>query len=133
MAKKATESTTAEAVETKQVEMAEDGAPDAGQKDAADNDVERPDSATEATPKAAETNKSGFYIYIGPNIKGLIQTGTIYRGDRENAYKAAAAAIEKRPKVKSLIVSGDALPEARLKVKTPGNILYANYMKLAGK
>ena len=27
-------------------------------------------------PKAAEANMSGFYIYIGPNIKGLIQTGT---------------------------------------------------------
>ena len=25
------------------------------------------------------------------------------------------------------------LPEARLKVKTPGNALYANYQKLAGK
>jgi len=82
---------------------------------------------------AAETNRSGFYIYIGPNIKGLIQTGTIYRGDRANAHKVAAAAIEKQPKVKTLIVSGDALPEARLKVKVPGNILYANYKELAGK
>ena len=84
-----------------------------------------------ATPKAAEANTSGFYIYIGPNIKGLIQTGSIYRGDREHAYQMAAAAIEKHPKVKS--VSGDALPEARLKVKVPGNVLYANYKKLAGK
>lgn len=84
-------------------------------------------------PKAAEVNKSGFYIYIGPNIKGLIQTGTIYRGDRANAYQMAAAAIEQRPKVKTLIVSGDSLPTARLKVKTPGNILYANYKELAGK
>jgi hypothetical protein len=35
--------------------------------------------------------------------------------------------------VKTLIVSGDCLPEARLKVKTPGNALYANYRKIAGK
>ena len=74
-----------------------------------------------------------MYVYIGPNIKGLIQTGSIYRGTREDAYKAAAAAIEKQPLVKTLIVSGDALPEARLKVKVPGNVLYANYKKLAGK
>ena len=89
-----------------------------------------------ATSKAAEANTSGFYIYIGPNIKGLIQTGSIYRGDREHAHQMAAAAIEKHPKVKSLIVSGDALPEARLRVKAPGNVLYANYnelKKLAGK
>jgi len=84
-------------------------------------------------PKTAEVNKSGFYIYIGPNIKGLIQTGTIYRGDRESAYQKAATAIAQRPKVKTLIVSGDALPKARLKVKTPGNVLYATYKELAGK
>ena len=83
-----------------------------------------------AAPKAAEANTSGFYIYIGPNIKGLIQTGSIYRGTREDAYKAAAAAIEKYPKVMSLIVSGDALPDARLRVKAPGNILYINYNEL---
>ena len=86
-----------------------------------------------ASHRAAEVNKSGVYVYIGPNIKGLIQTGSIYRGTREDAYKAAAAAIEKQPLLKTLIVSGDALPEARLKVKVPGNVLYANYKKLAGK
>lgn len=83
-----------------------------------------------AASKAAEANTSGFYIYIGPNIKGLIQTGSIFRGDREHAHQMAAAAIEKYPKVKTLIVAGDALPEARLKVKTPGNVLYANYNEL---
>lgn len=94
----------------------------------------QPMAATKpAAAPAVETNGSGFYIYIGPNIKGLIQTGTIYRGNRENAYQKAAAAIEKNPLVKNLIVSGDALPAARLKVKTPGNALYASYKKLAGK
>ncbi len=81
----------------------------------------------------AGTCESGFYIYIGPNIKKYIQTGTIYRGTRANALKQAAAAIEAHPLVRTLIVSGDALPEARIKVKTPGNALYANYKKLAGK
>lgn len=87
----------------------------------------------EAAPTAAPValaNESGFYIYIGPNIKGLIQTGTIYRGDWANALKQAGAAIAKQPLVKTLIVSGDALPEARLKVKTPGNTLYTNYNRL---
>ena len=81
----------------------------------------------------AGTCPSGFYIYIGPNIKKHIQTGTIYRGTRANALKQAAEAIKAHPLVKTLIVSGDALPEARIKVKTPGNALYANYKKLAGK
>ena len=98
--------------------------------------------ASEATEKMAgakqgkaERNESGFYCYVGPNLKGLIQTGTVYKGTREDALAKAEEAIAKQPLVKRLIVSGDALPEARLKVKTPGNALYANYQKLvaAGK
>ncbi|MBD5098129.1 MAG: hypothetical protein HDT35_00990 [Clostridiales bacterium] len=88
---------------------------------------------TESREKPERSNASGFYIYIGPNIKKHIQTGTVYRGTRAHALKQAAAAIEAYPLVKTLIVSGDALPEARIKVKTPGNVLYANYQKLAGK
>ena len=96
---------------------------------------------TAATEKTVETkqekpernNASGFYIYIGPNLKKLIQTGTVFRGTRRNALNKAAEAIKAEPLVKTLIVSGDALPEARMKVKTPGNVLYANYQKLAGK
>ena len=80
-----------------------------------------------------EQNKSGFYIYIGPNIKHLIQTGTIYPGKREDALARAARAIKEQPLVKTLIVSGDALPSASVKVRTPGNVMYANYWKLAGK
>lgn len=90
---------------------------------------------TEGSEKKSRTGtcESGFYIYIGPNIKKHIQTGTVYRGTRANALKRAAEAIAANPLVKTLIVSGDALPEARIKVRTPGNALYANYKKLAGK
>jgi hypothetical protein len=86
-----------------------------------------------ATAEKAETNLSGFYIYIGPSIKGLIHSGKIFRGDRASALAAAGKAIQAQPEVKTLIVSGDYLPQARQKVKEPGNILYASYRKLAGK
>lgn len=92
-----------------------------------------PETTEDGKKSRAGTCPSGFYIYIGPNIKKHIQTGTVYRGTRAHALKQAAAAIEAHPLVKTLIVSGDALPEARIKVKTPGNTLYANYRKLAGK
>ncbi len=95
--------------------------------------VKGPEAVESEKKSRAGTCPSGFYIYIGPNIKKFIQTGTVYRGTRANALKKAAAAIEAHPLVKTLIVSGDALPEARIKVKTPGNALYANYRKLAGK
>lgn len=86
-----------------------------------------------ARSRAEQDGKSGIYMYIGPNIKGLIQTGTIYRGTREDAFSKAGQAIAKHPLVKSLIVSGEALPLARIRVRTPGNVLYTNYQKLAGK
>ena len=43
-----------------------------------------------------------------------------------------APVIEKHPLVATLIVSGNTLPVDRIKVKTPGNLLYVNYRKLAG-
>ena len=86
-----------------------------------------------AQENRSRSDRSGFYCYIGPNLNKLIQTGTIFRGTREEALSKAEAAIQAQPLVKTLIVSGDALPAARLKVKTPGNVLYANYRTLAGK
>lgn len=98
-------------------------------------------SGAAATPSAQAPAKkekpgstaAGFYCYIGPSITGLIQHGTIYRGSQNAALSAAAAAIERNPLIKTLIVSGDRLPEARLKVKKPGNALYKNYQRVAGK
>ncbi|MBR2131398.1 MAG: hypothetical protein IJ955_02475 [Oscillospiraceae bacterium] len=80
-----------------------------------------------------EGNASGIYCYIGPSIRGLIQHGAIFRGSRTRAMEAAKAAIEQQPLVKTLIVSGDSLPSARLKIKTPGNALYQNYQCIAGR
>ena len=78
-----------------------------------------------------EVNNSGFYMYIGPTIRGVIQNGDIYRGTRAEAVEKAASAIEKYKLVKPLIVSGDALPVARLRLKEPGNAFYVNYRKLS--
>lgn len=87
--------------------------------------------APESDPVQHEANHSGFYMYIGPNIRGLIQNGTIYRGTRAEALAKAAPAIEKFKMVKALIVSGDALPVARLKLKETGNAFSVNYRKLS--
>ena len=74
---------------------------------------------TPGTPAACATALDGYPL----NRKGRAA----------DALKAAADAIVKQPLVKNLIVSGDALPVARLKVKEPGNALYANYRRIAGK
>ena len=83
-------------------------------------------------PKTEERNVSGIHCYIGPSIRGLIKHGTVYRGTRAQALDAAKAAIEAQPLVKTLIVSGDSLPAARLKTKTPGNALHQSYQRIIG-
>jgi len=93
-------------------------------------------TATEAAATEAKKPVScaaGFYCYIGPNLPGLISHGAVFKGTLDDALTAASRAIEKKPLVRTLIVSGDDLAEARLKAKTPGNILYVNSKKLAGK
>jgi len=81
----------------------------------------------------ADERSVGFCVYIGPSITGVIQSGTIYRGDKMQVLARLGGVIEKYPPVSTLIVSGDALPEARVKVKTPGNLLYVTYSRLGRK
>lgn len=75
---------------------------------------------------------AGFCVYIGPTILGVIQSGTVYQGSREQVLARAemAEALTKYPLIAGLLVAGSRLPEARLKVKAPGNLLYINYQKL---
>lgn len=82
------------------------------------------------SPQSATDTNSGFCAYIGPTIIGVIQNGTIYNGTKSEVIKRLATVINKYPLVQTLIVSGDTLPEDRLKVNQPGNILYVNYHKL---
>lgn len=70
-------------------------------------------------------------MYIGPNIRGVIHNGDMYRGTRAEAMEKAASAIEKYKLVKALIVAGDALDVALQRVKKPGNAFYVNYHKLS--
>ena len=93
-------------------------------------------ASTESAPNALKNNEraggppSGFYIYLGPTIRGLIQANEIYRGNREYALTKAQPAIQKYPLIKTLIIPGDYLPAARQKLKTSGNALHANYTRL---
>ena len=71
-----------------------------------------------APKKVADTG--GFCVYLGPTMMGVIQRGTIYRGGRKEVLDSLAP-----------VVSDETLPADRIKVKTPGNLLYVNYHKLA--
>lgn len=80
----------------------------------------------------ADAESAGFSCYIGPNIPGIIQKGTIYPVGKAEAVKLPEVelAVSQRPGVAALIVDGATLPEDRVKVKKPGEPLYAAYRSL---
>lgn len=81
-----------------------------------------------ATEKAVKDD--GFCVYLGPTITGVIQCGTVYLGAKEKVLKELKYATDKYPLIESLLVTDKTLSKDRIKVKTPGNILYVNYNKL---
>ena len=83
------------------------------------------------TAKAAKDDDTGFCVYLGPTIHGVIQSGTVYSGTRKTAETALASAIGKYPLIAKLIVTDKTLAEDRVKVKTAGNALNVFYRKLA--
>lgn len=85
------------------------------------------------TKKKADGKPVGFCVYIGPSISGVIQSGTIYPGNRKAVIASLAERIEKYPQIASLVVGEDTLPTDRTKVKTPGNLLYVKYHELTGR
>lgn len=105
-----------------------------------DKTIEPAKQTAEVSPKAVKKKSAaqkqsaksdGFCVYLGPTMMGVIQRGTIYRGNRADVLTSLAPVIERHPLVASLVVSDDTLPVDRIKVKTPGNLLYVNYHKLA--
>lgn len=105
-----------------------------------DKITESVEQTAEVSPKAVKKKSAAqkqtakadsFCVYLGPTMMGVIQRGTIYRGSRADVLSSLAPVIEQHPLVASLVVSEDTLPVDRIKVKTPGNLLYVNYHKLA--
>lgn len=84
-----------------------------------------------STPKSVKAD--GFCAYIGPTIMGVIQSGTIYRGTKEKVVASLSNTIKKYPLIEPLIVTGGSLPDAKNKVKTPGNYLFVQYNKLVSE
>lgn len=104
-----------------------------------EKNIDTAEQTAEAAPKTAKkkpaapkkpADSGGFCVYLGPTMMGVIQRGTIYRGGRQEVLDTLAPVIAQHPLIASLVVSDETLPTDRIKVKTPGNLLYVNYHKL---
>lgn len=81
-------------------------------------------------PEKTADNLGSFCVYLGPSIRGVIQSGTVYTGSKEKALASLESAVKTYPLIAKLIVPGETLPEDRIKVKTAGNLLNVHYNKL---
>lgn len=103
----------------------------------------KPKTAAEPTKKPAEAadevrtkkepEEGSFFVYIGPNIPGVIQTASIYGGSREEVLKILAYATEKHPRIKALLASGEELARCQKEIETPGTRLHIEYKRLVAE
>lgn len=98
----------------------------------AESQAEKKKTSAKATSiKEPSKDTGGFCVYIGPNIRGVIQSGTIYGGSLEKTKAFLSPAIKKYPLIAKLISTEKTFAEDRIKVKNAGNLLNVHYKKLA--
>ena len=76
------------------------------------------------------SDSSGYYAYVGPTVRSLLQCNTIMLGTKEQAMARAEKAIRKAPTVRQLIVPGSRLQAARNNIKNDINPEAALYKKV---
>jgi hypothetical protein len=70
------------------------------------------------------------FVYIGPTVQGIAQSGTIYTGTRSAVLGKFRAAAERFPQISTLIVKDADVAAARKKIKTGGNALAQAYRSI---
>lgn len=97
-------------------------------------EIQTDDSINAGISEEKNIGETGnFCVYIGPSIRGVIQSGTIYPGALEKTKEFLAPSIQKYPLIAKLLSTDKTIAEDRIKVKTAGNLLNVNFKKLAGK
>lgn len=96
---------------------------------------------TELQPESPDTSKpvraeSRIWIYLGPSIRGVVVSGRIFRGTRNEVLETLKDGIAENPQIERLIVADNELTKARsdLKAKKGIYVLYeALSKKIMGK
>ncbi len=86
-----------------------------------------------ALKKANFIPKDEIFVYIGPSVRGIIQNGSIFRGERGAVLGKNASAIEFCPKIERLIVADREIMSAKKKLKEGGNSISLAYAAVIQK
>lgn len=88
--------------------------------------TEKQETKTKQTAKSEAVQKKTV-VYIGPTIKSVVSTGTIYNNGLPESLKKE---IEKFPLIGSLLIPVDELAAAQKELATPGSALAIIYAKV---
>lgn len=91
--------------------------------------VKAPALESKTKSKREEVQKEAV-VYIGPSIKGIVSTGTVYsNGLPELLIKKA----DEQPVLNSLVIPVSKLAEAERELRVPGSALATIYAKVETK
>ena len=77
--------------------------------------------------KKVNAEPDEIYVYVGPTVKGVIQSGSIYTGTRQAVLDKYREAIERTPAIGMLIVRDADVAQTRRKIKAGDNALANAY------
>ncbi len=78
----------------------------------------------------SQAPEAAFSAYLGPSIRGSITNGQIFPLTKAQAVAELAPIIERHPSIADLIVDGNELPEARVRIAQTNSLLHKTYEKL---
>lgn len=84
----------------------------------------------EKTAAKKEAVQQETVIYIGPSVKNVVTTGTLYNNGLPDILKKE---MEKQPVIGNLIIPVSGLAAAQKELKTPGSALAVIYGKVITK
>lgn len=79
----------------------------------------------------AETEENKVFVYLGPTIGGLIQSGTIYMAKSKGEIKEIAIAVSKIPKIKQLIVEDINIRTTKARLNEGNNAVSNAFREIA--
>ncbi|MDE6727922.1 MAG: hypothetical protein K2J80_08285 [Oscillospiraceae bacterium] len=95
------------------------------------------ETVSEAPPAEAKAEppqeKSGVFVYLGPNLKGVINNGSIFTGTRSAVISTVKKRVEdagqgaKMPKISRLIVADADISKVKAQLGAGGNALCEAY------
>lgn len=87
--------------------------------------------AVKPKPIPQEEDAGVFSIYIGPSLRGGITKGQIFKMNKKAALASIASLVEKHPLIADLLVDGNDLPAAKVRLAQSNSLMHRNYEKLA--